>query len=155
MVFKPHRLGPVRIGTFLEGLCQDAPRSPGEKALASQVISRHRAEIEDYLRETEKTGSLPLARSRREALDRYAIAPRNVAFDEGSASVRMPSFRLAPSRRHSLTLPSRHRTARLVGYLLAALTSTLLLWGASRLADTASRLIDEHEANLALDPASP
>ncbi len=142
MILPLMKLRAVDVGAFLGGLLDAAPRSTGEKALAAHVIKRHAEEIEGFLAQQERANQYPLVAQYRKAIARYAPDPRQVHFDAPTSHLRYRDFRLVASQHHSLTFPTRHRTARVVGYLLAILLGGLILWGGLRLGRTAIALVE-------------
>ena len=124
---------PVQIEEFLSGLHER--KSQGERAQAAHFIRKHRRHVDAHVDRKRAEGREELARYYEKLLAKHEEGPAGVFYSESLHSIRSfrPSFRAS----HSLTFPTQHKTARVVGWLLAALFIGLTLYFGSLVADYA------------------
>ena len=121
---KRKKISRVALEEFLSGLPQRTSR--GERADAAHFIRKHGRALGEYVAGKRRTGRDALAAHYERVIERYKEGPGGVSFSESLYSIR--SFRPSANISHSLTFPTEHRAARVVGWLLAALIAGLVLF---------------------------
>jgi len=122
------------IEEFLSGLPEC--KSRGERAAAAHFIKTHNDALRDYVAHKKGQGRDELAKHYDALLERYRRAPEGVCYSESLYSIR--SFRPSRNRSHSLTFATEHKTARIVGWLLAALLAGIVLYTGYKVAEYGS-----------------
>ena len=119
------------IEEFLSGLHQR--KSSGERADAAWFIREHDEPLRKFIETKNREGRVELVRYYERVVDEYRTPPQGVCFSDSLYSIR--SFRPSRNRSHSLTFPTEHKTARVVGWLVTALLVGLTLYGGYKLGE--------------------
>ncbi|MFH1732433.1 MAG: hypothetical protein ABIF82_12395 [Planctomycetota bacterium] len=124
------------IEEFLSGLPEC--KSRGERAAAAHFIETHSDALRDYVAHKEREGRTELAEHYERVIEEHRTPPQGVCYSESLYSIR--SFRPSPSVSHSLTFATEHKTARIVGWLLAALLAGIVLYTGCKAAEYATEI---------------
>lgn len=141
----PKEPSSTAIEEFLSGLPEC--KSRGERAAAAYFIKTNNDALRDYVAHKRRQGRDDLAKHYDALLEQYSRAPEGVCYSESLYSIR--SFRPSRNRSHSLTFATEHKTARIVGWLLAALLAGITLYTGYKIAEYATEifggLVDKRE----------
>lgn len=119
------------IEEFLSGLPQR--KSRGERADAAWFIKEHHEPLCTFIERKNREGRTELVRYYERVIDEYRTPPQGVCFSDSLYSIR--SFRPSRSVSHSFTFATEHKTARIVGWLLAALLAGITLYAGYKVAE--------------------